>query len=189
MKEELLFPQNKNLHLYCKSIISSSRISVESLAEFKGTIPEYAGQLIRENTKVLQPSHQTIIEKHLCVIQKRFTKSSISLSDQKVESKVKTYQSSLYDQVSNTQDNSASMGQLEYFLEQLYEEIPDKVKSTRSILQLTRNTSNIPELASNGIHDFHSRLFNVCPGSSFNRRWKEINGLDNSYYGSNRLHN
>ena len=47
-------------------------------------------------------------------------------------------------------DEQANINDIEEYVELLYEELPDKIRGTALILQLSRNPDNLEELAVNG---------------------------------------
>ena len=47
-------------------------------------------------------------------------------------------------------DEQANINEIEEYVELLYEELPEKIRGTALILQLSRNPDNLEELAVNG---------------------------------------
>jgi len=47
-------------------------------------------------------------------------------------------------------DEQANINDIEEYVELLYEELPEKIRGTALILQLSRNPDNLEELAVNG---------------------------------------
>ena len=51
-------------------------------------------------------------------------------------------------------DEVANINDLDDYLELLYEDIPEKLRSTALILQLSRNPDNLDDLFQNGLYNF-----------------------------------
>ena len=55
-------------------------------------------------------------------------------------------------------DEVANINDIEDYLELLYDDIPEKVRGTALILQLSRNPDNLEELFENGSFDFTCKI-------------------------------
>lgn len=55
---------------------------------------------------------------------------------------------------SNEIGEQANINEIDNYVELLYEDVPEKIRSSALLLQLTRNPDNLEELLQNGMESF-----------------------------------
>ncbi|KAJ3331374.1 hypothetical protein HDU76_003351, partial [Blyttiomyces sp. JEL0837] len=105
---------------------------------------------IVEKSKIIHPSRLKDVEQTLYYLQKRQMENEASTKGSQIRKQVDEIKPNDYDKPISDRDPVSSMDLIEQYIEGLYEEIPEKVESTRQILQLARNPENLEILMQNG---------------------------------------